>query len=499
MSISSKDQFIAIDLGASGGKMASATFDGETLRIKDYLSFPNTPVKIHQSVYWDVFDLYKSVISGLKNYGLKNGAAASVGIDSWGATYGFLDHFGRLLEPVYHYRDNRTKDTMKHISEKISMKALFEMTGCQCNRTYTLPQLYSSVLDKDTSLESADKMLLLPDLLGYFLSGETTTEMTIAGTTALLDSSQEAWSYNVFNHFSIPTHFLSPIVDAGTIKGKMTKAIAEETKIGSAKLIATVEHDSAAAVAAIPGFECGKLYISIGTNVSMGTMSIHPVISEKAYLAGFKNTGGFGRKKIVYRDFAAFWILNEMRDEWKHDGIDYSFDELHGFAETATSVHSYIDLESPDLNSFDGNMLEKMSGYFGDTKQKIPETVGEWTLCLYESIALRVKYYAESLSDVMSVDFSEAFIINGGSRNVLLDQLISDALQIPVKAGLPYATLVGNLLVQLYSQSLVSSEEQFREVAKKSFPMKEYYPVFQRDWGEELGKARNKLSLPWLN
>ena len=227
---------VAVDLGASGGKMAAASFDGSRIELADYITFPNQPVQILDTLYWDVFALYRSIVSGMTQYASELGPAATIGIDTWGASYGLLDKKGRLLEPVYHYRDKRTDTIMDVIYEKVSQRRIFELTGVQFNRTYTLPQLYSCIVNGDTCLDNADKLLFLPDLLGYFISGQMSTEMTIAGTSALMEPSQENWSKQLFQEFSIPTHFLTNLVDAGTVKGTVTPEIASLTGIGPAKL-----------------------------------------------------------------------------------------------------------------------------------------------------------------------------------------------------------------------------------------------------------------------
>lgn len=483
---------IAVDLGASGGKMAAGMFDGGRITFKDYFAFNNVPINLRGTHYWDIFGLYKSILAGFTRYGARFGATETIAFDTWGATYGLLDQKGRLLEPVYHYRDSRTENTLEEMYRVVSKKKLFEMTGCQCSRTYTLPQLYSCVLSKDPCLKSAAKLLLLPDLLGYFLTGVQTTEMTIAGTSALMDRSQERWSPEIMKAFSIPTCLLTKIVEPGTVKGDVAPDITAETGLGRARLVTTVAHDSAAAVASIPGFGPNKLYISIGTNISMGIECDAPLISNQAFAGGFKNTGGMEHKKIVYHDFAAFWVINELCREWSKEHIDCSFDELHRLAGQEKSINSYIDPEDPVFNSSSGDMRKKIAEYLNQTGQAVPETVGGFVRCVFESIAMKVKYSADYLRNELNIPLTEAFAINGGARNALLVQMISDALGMRVCAGLPHATLAGNLLTQLLSRGEVSSLSQMREVSAASFQLTEYDPAPSKDWDAELRRAIRK-------
>lgn len=483
---------IGIDLGASGGKMICTSFDGERMNILDYYYFENIPVSIHNNLYWDVFGLYKEILNGLTKFGKKFGQAESIGIDTWGATYGFLDSKGRLLEPVFHYRDERTKNALESIYSIIPKRELFNLTGCQCERSYTLPQLFATSKNKEKSLELADKMLFLPDLLGYFLTGEISTEMTIAGTSALLESSQEKWCNELFNKLNIPTHFTTNIVDAGTVKGIVKDSIAKMTGIGKACVIATVGHDSAAAVVGIPNFQKEKLYISVGTNISMGIEQDKTCLTDKFYNAGFKNTGGFNRKKILYKDFAAFWIINELKKEWEKKGKIYSYDELNEMAVGVNENKAFICLEDANLNSAEGSMQYKIDKYLIKSGQSPLQSHAEYVRCIFESIALKVKYCSIKLQECIGTSFVEAYIINGGSKNKLLDQLIANALGIPVKAGMRYATLVGNVLTQFNTSGYLKNLEEMRFVSSESFDMEYFVPKTSERWDEILNIAINK-------
>lgn len=481
--------FVAIDLGASGGKMSKVVFDGRSINIDNCINFDNTPVSINNNLYWDVFDLYKSIIKGLRKFASEEGEIESIGIDSWGATYGFLDTRGRLAEPIFHYRDMRTETALEDMYKKVPKREIFDLTGCQCARSYTLPQLFASIDQRDSIIGTADKLLFLPDLLCYFLSGVKSTEMTIAGTSALLENSQQNWSYDIFNKFNIPHNLFTGIVDAGTVKGRITGKISDETGIKDAKVTAVAEHDSASAVAAIPGFGENKIYISMGTNISMGIESDSTGLSDLYYNGGFKNTGGLMRKKIIYRDFAAFWIVNELRSVWKREGIEYGFDEMNEMAAGVTNS-SYLNLDDSILNTA-GDMQNKIDEYLARTNQPALNSHGEYIRCAYESIALKVKKTAEDLKKAAAKNFDEIFVISGGSRNKLLNQLICDALNTPLRAGIPYATIAGNALAQIYANGYADSLEQLREISGNSFGLLGYKPENKKDWDRVLAFGIN--------
>ena len=478
---------IAADIGASSGKMAAAIYDGRQMHINEYWDFPNRPADIGTALYWDVFGLYHSILDGLAVFREKYGQAETFAVDTWGASYGLLDRYGRLLEPVYHYRDGRTAGTMEDMKQVMDEWELFLLTGCQCNSTYTLPQLYSCVVQKSRILESAEDLLFLPDLLSYFLGGQISCEMTIAGTSCLLENRQEDWSLEVMKQFGLPEKMLPPIVEPGTMKGRLGAWAVEKTGMQDTRIIAAVGHDSAAAVAAIPEFGKDALYISVGTSISMGIEREHCLLTREAFEKGFKNTGGIDRRKIIYRDFSASWHINEFLRTKREGGKDYTHPDLIWLAQNTPSPRVYIDVEDGLLNTAGGDACAKMNDYLRRTGQRLLETDGEFIRCIYESIAMKVRYYAYAFRELKE-DFRRVYVINGGSRNGLLMQFISDALNMEICAGMPYATISGNLLTQLYARGEVASVEQMRQLSKESFELKVYEPQQGAQWKEEFAR-----------
>ena len=417
----------------------------------------------------------------------KYGEADAVAVDTWGASYGLLDKKGRLMEPVYHYRDERTRTTIQDMNSVMNTYELFRLTGCQCNRTYTLPQLYSYRAENSAVLYNASSMLLLPDLLGYFLTGVKTTEMTIAGTSCLMENRQENWSIEVARRFGIPEKLYTEIVEPRTFKGNLRQEIQIQTGMKNTSLVATVGHDSAAAVAAIPDFGENKLYISIGTNVSMGVERSECLLSREGYLKGFKNTGGIDRKKIIYRDFSACWHLNEFIRTRKEQGITYSFVDLINMALEVKNPVPWFDVEVLSFNEAGGDFCRKMNQYFAQTGQRELTEDGEFVRSIYESIVLKIRHYAEALKE-LGIIYGRINIINGAVRNSLLMQMISNALGKEVYAGMEYATLTGNLLTQLYAMGEVKTVKEMRSLSAECFSMKQYGPEEQEYWTETAEK-----------
>lgn len=478
---------IAVDIGASSGKMAFGEFDGSQLLVREYRDFANRPVDIGTALYWDVFSLHNAIVDGMAYFKEKYGEADAVAVDTWGASYGLLDKKGRLMEPVYHYRDERTRTTIQDMNSVMNTYELFRLTGCQCNRTYTLPQLYSYRAENSAVLYNASSMLLLPDLLGYFLTGVKTTEMTIAGTSCLMENRQENWSIEVARRFGIPEKLYTEIVEPRTFKGNLRQEIQIQTGMKNTRLVATVGHDSAAAVAAIPDFGENKLYISIGTNVSMGVGRSECLLSREGYLKGFKNTGGIDRKKIIYRDFSACWHLNEFIRTRKEQGITYSFVDLINMALEVKNPVPWFDVEVLSFNEAGGDFCRKMNQYFAQTGQRELTEDGEFVRSIYESIVLKIRHYAEALKE-LGIIYGRINIINGAVRNSLLMQMISNALGKEVYAGMEYATLTGNLLTQLYAMGEVKTVKEMRSLSAECFSMKQYGPEEQEYWTETAEK-----------
>lgn len=484
---------IAADLGASGGKMAKGCFTGETLEIDDYFDFPNHPVSLNGNLYWDLFGLYQKILQGMTYYA-KQGNITSIGIDTWGASYGFLDNKGRLLEPVYHYRDLRTEKSLEKLYRIIPEKKIYQYTGCRSNRSYTLPQLFSYVEHEEPVLGLADRLMLLPDLLEYFLSGEISSERSIAGTSGLMRADQETWAWEMIEQLGIPAHLFGKITDSGRVAGTVLKEVADSTGTGKAKVISVCGHDTASAIIGIPSFGVGQVYISIGTNVNMGMELTHSIVNGKSWESGLKNAGLIGKRNIFYKDFSALWLLNELIRIWNSEGNNFSYDRIMQMSENCKSRRVYVDPEDPELNNPGGDIRRKINTCLKQSGQEKLESDGEFVRCIFESIALKIRRCTEQLIEVSGYDPERISIVNGGTRNHVLMQYISNALGRPVYAGMPYATLAGNLLTQIYSMNEASTVDDLREISGKSFRLKEYQPdLSEKDrWAEDLNAMVRK-------
>ena len=274
--------------------------------------------------------------------------------------------------------------------------------------------------------------------------------------------------------------------------GPVHQAIEDQTGAAGMKVVSVAGHDSASAVAAIPGFGPNKLYVCLGTNANMGVETDKPDISDAAYHYGFKNSlQGEPDTFLVYQDFPAFLLVNAVTKEWARQGTAYSYDEIEQIAKEAKSVHSYVNMKDPRFLKAHGSIIESLTEHLVETGQTVPATHGEWIRCLFESIAMWIKQKALHLTEKLHIPLEEIVVVNGGAWYSQLVQLISDASHLPTWSGMPYATLIGNLLWQLRGLGVVSSMEEMRAVAARNFHMNSFQPHKDYDWDADYERESN--------
>ena len=488
-----KKYIVSADIGASSGKMTGFIYDGSRIVSEAQYDFQNIPVNIFSHSYWNVFSIYNDIIKGLSIFSKKN--PDSIGIDTFGASFGFLNKQGLLAEPVFHYKDISFKNALNEIYRILDKKEIFMQTGCQPNRTYSLPHLFTFAKMDYAHFDSIEHMMFLPDLLSYFLSGEISTELSIAGTSALLNNSLNDWNYDMLNKLGIPTHFLSRIVNPGTIKGVIDKSIATQTGMeGKTAVVATCSHDTASAVTAIPNFDEHSVYIGSGSNINMGIETEYIGLSDEHYKYGLKNTGGICNKNLIYKDFPAFSFLNSLTAIWKTQNKNYTYDQLYHMSAGVKNNSSYIDLESDIFNKPYIDMSKSINSYLSDTGQKMLDTDAQLLNCIFESIALKVSDTVDKLERISKCSINKIYIVNGGSRNKFLNQLIADSTGKTVYAGMANASQVGNALTQLLALGELKGIDEIRDLSANSFEFYEYLPQETDKWNEKKEYAFEKLN-----
>mgnify|MGYP004517436311 FL=1 len=487
---------LAIDLGASSGRGMVGKFDGQKITLEEVHRFPNGPVNLNGSLYWDILRTFGEIKSALHNCALSdNRDIASMGIDTWGVDYGLLDKNGKLLENPYCYRDERTtKGIMEELFRVIPKEELYRITGTQFLNFNTIYQLYTLVKERPEALSNASDMLFIPDLLKYFLTGVKQTEYTIASTSQMLSAAERSWAYDVTDKLGIPRTLLGEIVAPGSICGKLLPAVREEIGGIDPKIINVASHDTAAAVVAVPSQKDDFIYISSGTWSLMGKELSEPCTTEKAFGYDITNEGGAERKIRFLKNIMGLWIEQESRRQWQRQGEDVSFNELSDAAVASEPLKCLI---NPDDLSFQtpGNMPRRIQEYCEKTGQYVPQTKGEIVRCIFDSLAMCYRRTVEMMDDVTGKKTPFINIVGGGTKEEPLCRLTADACGRPVYTGPVEATALGNIAVQAIALGELRDVKEARSVIADSFEIKCFEPHNTEMWDagyEKFLKLLNK-------
>ena len=477
--------FIAADLGASNGRLLLARWDGARFRLEELHRFDNGPVAVQDRLYWDALGLWGEIKQGLAHYAATVGdVPAAIGIDTWGVDYGLLDARGRLLGNPVHYRDARCNGVQERLFGVVPAERVFAQTGIQFMQINTLIQLYAMRDQDDPQLDQAATLLMIPDLFNYWMTGRMAGEYTIASTTQMLHAAERRWATGLLAKLELPTHILPEIIAPGTTLGPLSAAICAETGLHGAPLvIAPGTHDTASAVAAIPGLDEHSAYISSGTWSLMGVEIAQPIINDDVRRLNFTNEGGVANTIRLLKNIGGLWLLQEARRQWTRSGQEYSWAALLAEAEKATPFRSIID---PDASDFlaPSHMVNAIAAYCRRTGQPAPETVGEVVRCTLESLALRYRWTLGALEELVGHKLETIRIVGGGSQNRLLCQMTADACQRPVVTGPAEATALGNVMVQAMATGHLGSLAEAREAVAASIQQEHFTPGPVKGWGE---------------
>jgi rhamnulokinase len=481
--------FIAADLGASNGRLLLARWDGARFTLEELHRFSNGPVAVHNRLYWDVLGLWREIKSGLERYAaMVEHAPAAIGMDTWGVDYALLDATGRLLGNPVHYRDARCNGVQERLLAVVPPEKLFGETGIQFMQINTLIQLYAMRDQGDPQLDAAATLLMIPDLFNYWMTGRKAVEYTIASTTQMLHAAERRWATGLLAKLSLPTHILPEIIAPGTTLGNLLPSICDETGIkGAPPVIAPGTHDTASAVAAIPGLDERSAYISSGTWSLMGVEIAQPIINEEVRRLNFTNEGGVANTIRLLKNIGGLWLLQEARRQWARGGHDYTWAQLLAEAEKATPFRSIID---PDASDFlaPGQMVDAIAAYCRRAGQPAPQSVGEVVRCALESLALRYRWTLDALEELVGHRLETVRIVGGGSQNRLLCQLTADACQRPVITGPVEATALGNVMVQAMATGHLGSLAQARDAVAASIVQEHFTPGPAAGWDEAFGR-----------
>jgi rhamnulokinase len=466
--------FLAVDLGAESGRVIA----GNLARFEVVHRFDNVPVRIGDSLHWNVLELYQQIKAGIRA-GLGH-APVSVGIDTWGVDYGLLDSSGALLGLPYHYRDARTDGAPEAVDAILERRALYAETGIQTMPFNTLYQLYAQRQRQPDLLECARRFVTLPDLLHYWLTGTLVNEFTNASTTQLRNPRTRAWSARVLDTLGLPHSLFSEPVMPGTEIGALLPGVAAELGGAALRVVLPPCHDTASAVVAAPlAAPEESVYISSGTWSLLGIESPQPIISDRSFAYNFTNEGGADGGTRFLKNIMGLWIVQECRRQWASEGRSLDYGELTGMAEAAGPAAFSID---PTAERFfkpgliDDGMADRIAAWCRETDQPVPDTPGAVVRGVLESLARTYAATVQQLEAVTGTRYRHIHVIGGGSRNALLCQLTADASGCQVHAGPAEATALGNLLLQAVAAGEVSSIEAGRAEIRRRSQVTRYEP-----------------------
>jgi sugar (pentulose or hexulose) kinase len=489
--LNSKKICLAVDLGAGSGRVVAGIYDGTRLELSDVNRFPNDPIKKAESWHWDLDRLFANIKQGIalavKKYG---DAVVSVGVDTWGVDYGLLDAQGKLLVAPYQYRDKRTQGMQEEACRRMPGRQIYQHTGIQFMFFNTLFQLLAET--KSPYIDRADRLLFIPDLINYFLTGVAVNERSIASTSQLLNPYKQIWEQELIKAIGLPERIFGNLVDAGTVLGELQAGVASETGAKNLRVIAPASHDTASAVVGVPAEEPEPVFLSSGTWSIIGRELDQPVISDASFQATFSNEGGvFGTTRFL-KNIAGMWLLQECKRAWDAAGKSISYDELESRAQTVKPFTCFID---PDATDFQAppDMPAAITAFCQRTGQAAPTDPGAFTRIIFESLALKYRMMKELLTRVTGKPIDRIYIVGGGSRNQILNQFAADALNCRVMAGPAEATSTGNIIMQLYALGEVRSLAEGRALVRRSVEPRIFEPRNTAIWGDAYARFQKIL------
>jgi rhamnulokinase len=459
----------AVDLGASSGRVMAGSVGPDRLELEEVRRFPNGGVRAGSTLYWDALGIYRETLTGIKAAGPVSG----IGIDSWAVDYGLLDRSGALLGNPVHYRDSRTDGVLEQVVKSVPARELYDITGLQQLPFNTLYQLVSEV----DRLAAAETMLLIPDLLGYWLTGQVGAERTNASTTQLYDVRSRTWATALAERVGIPPRLLPPLRDPGERIGTLRPDLAGELALPELPVIAVGSHDTASAVVAVPA-ESGAnfAYISSGTWSLVGLELDEPELGDAALAANFANEGGVDGTIRFLRNVMGLWVLTETLRTWAAHGDRVDLPDVLAEAADAPALAAVVDIDAPAFLA-PGDMPARIRQTCQSTGQRSPETRGELVRCIMDSLALAYRRTVRQAAELAGTRVDVVHLVGGGARNQLLCQLTADACGVPVLAGPVEAAALGNVLVQARALGAdLPDLAAMRRLIRQTQPLHRYLP-----------------------
>ena len=497
--------YLALDLGAESGRAILGTLDKGKITLSEEHRFLTGPENLptmypdrvpelldgDNSLVWDFIRFWHEIKEGIR-IASRKGKLEAVGVDTWGVDFALLDKNGLLIASPYNYRDSRTNGMLKEAFSRLPKETIYEITGIQFMSLNSLYQLLAMSSSESPLLQIADKFLMVPDLINYWLTGRAVAEFTEATTSQCYDSRNGRWSEEIISAMEFPKHIFPEVVPPGTVLGPLRRSVAAELECETL-VVATATHDTGAAVCAVPAKVKDFIWISSGTWSIVGMNTPKPVINELSYKYNFTNEGGLDGTFRFSKNVMGLWVVQQCRRQWQKEGKDYSYTELTELAQKAPLLKSFVD---PDYDEFlrPGEMVAKVQEYCRLTDQPAPENEGEVIRAVLQGLALRYRYVIEKLEEISGKKTTTIHIVGGGTKNWLLNQFTADALGREVVTGPVEATATGNLIVQAIAKGDIADWQAGVSVIRNSFEISTFLPGDQAPWNTAYDSFINNFS-----
>ena len=472
----SEPLYIAVDLGAGSGRVFLAGLDADAMLLEEVHRFHYPPTESDGHLRWDLQLIFTEIKNGLRAAGAKarglHRQVQSVGVDSWGVDYGLIDADGALVESPVCYRDERTLGAMDRVFAQVPREEIFERTGIQFMPFNTLFQWF--VHARHGIHTDARMLLLIPDLINFFFTGERVTEYTNATTTQMIYARTRQWDSELLNRLELPTNLLPDIIAAGTQVGTIKAELAEELSIDQVSVIAPATHDTGSAIVGAP-LQTGRGYISSGTWSLVGVERAEVLINRDVALENFTNEGGaFGTIRFL-KNVMGLWILESCRKEWKHSGEAIDYEVL---LQDVAAIDGYEAFLFPDDQRFfnPASMLDAIRIHLNETGQTMPPDPAPIAKIILDSLAFRYASVIRKIEWLTKEKIEDIQIIGGGSQNSYLNQATADATGLRVVAGPVEATVIGNVLVQSIASGRFASLAEARQYVARNVQLRHFAP-----------------------
>ena len=476
--------YVGIDLGAGSGRVFMANLSPDRFSLYEVRRFANEPARGNRHLEWRAGEIFEEIKIGLRlasRLARNSGTTvSSIGVDGWGVDYGLVDSAGELCQEPICYRDKRTEDVMKRVFERVPRELIYARTGVQFLVFNTLFQLAAHV--QAGIPKSAVRLLLIPDLIHFFLTGKAVTEYTNATTTQMLNVRTATWDSELLERLDLPARLLAEVVPAGTELGPLKSSLAEDLDLQDARVVAPATHDTASAVAGTP-LEENFAYISSGTWSLIGVERDQPMIDLDTGHHNFTNEGGaFGTIRFL-KNVTGLWIFESCRSEWRAQGIDIDYSRVLRGLDPQRCSPSLIFPDDPRFLD-PPSMLAALTEQLDETGQPVPEDAHAWTKLILDSLAFRYASVVRMIDSLTARHIKGIRIVGGGSQNDYLNQATANITALPVFAGPVEATAIGNVLVQAIRAGRFKSLSEARHYIATKVQLKKFVPSSSSSWKE---------------